>query len=561
LRALEPGRYHNTRVHRALEVLDEADADLQERLPSRLRSRTGAFISLFGDVTDTWFEGHGPALACPGIDKEGLYRKRIGIAMLCEQRGFPLRWKTLPGDYQDPKALTELAASLSEAGWAADLPVVMDRSMGRASSVAFLEGTGLRYLTALPVDEFATCGASIPWEPFAALEPMGGEENTARDVAAAAEIARTAGLTRVRDDRWVLDLRVFEKNQSTATAEPTGPSRAVLAVRLAQALQNPTRSTAEVAAQKGMSPRVIRRYRRLWSLDEHLQARVLTGEADSLSVHDLMKIADLPSGDQPAALEDALATKSRRLVPRKNHPEAEPFRVRGVVHFNPERFVEQRLAAAGRCRDLDAIVAQLNEKLGRPGSRATNEVALRTVADFLRRNHLAEVFTARIEPLPDGTRRLLVERDDEAWARLRRFHGFNLFVAHPELPHTAAELVALYFEKDAIEKDFQVIKSALGLRPVRHRTDPKVRAHVTLCVLALLLTRLLEHHIRAAGRRRTAASALNLLSACHLNLADQDGVTFYTVTAPSPDQRDLLTALDLLDLTDDLQVAKLITPR
>jgi len=47
------------------------------------------------------------------------------------------------------------------------------------------------------------------------------------------------------------------------------------------------------------------------------------------------------------------------------------------------------------------------------------------------------------------------------------------------------ELCRTYRAKDAVETDFQVIKSLIKLRPVRHRTDAKVRAHVTLCMLAL----------------------------------------------------------------------------
>ena len=62
-------------------------------------------------------------------------------------------------------------------------------------------------------------------------------------------------------------------------------------------------------------------------------------------------------------------------------------------------------------------------------------------------------------------------------------------VSHPEVEGTASDRVERYFSKDVIEKDFESIKSVLKLRPVRHRTDPKLRAHVCICVLALLLTR------------------------------------------------------------------------
>lgn len=561
LMAMEPGRYNNTRVHRALDVLDEAEGYLQERLPNKLLSRCGAFINLFGDVTDTWFEGHGPEMAKRGRDKEGLYRRRVGIAMLCDQRGLPLRWKTLPGDYDDDKALTDLAAGLAKEDWAAGIPVIMDRSMGRASSVAFLESTGLRFLTAVPADEFGTSGASIPWEAFAGLEPVGSEASFDQDVSDAEAVAAAVGMLRVRRDRWVLDLDVFEKKHKSSSARPVGTSRVVVALRHAQAVRDPGRPISEIAKEKGLCTRSLRNYRLLCRIEGHIQARILGGEADALTIGDLHQIADLHPDAQSDAFERALASRKKALVPRSCHPAAESLHVRGVVHFNPERFVEERRSESARLRDLDQMITQFNAKLCRADCRVSDRVVLRTVDDFLRRNSLAEVFTIQIETAQDGSRRLLPQKNEEAWARHRRFHGFNLFVAHRDLPQTAAELVALYFAKDAVEKDFQLIKSALALRPVRHRTDPKVRAHVTLCVLALLLSRLLERRIKAAGRRRTAASAIDLLDSCHLNLTDHDGDSLYTVTRPTPDQLDLLTALGFQELTDDLNVAQFITPR
>lgn len=54
----------------------------------------------------------------------------------------------------------------------------------------------------------------------------------------------------------------------------------------------------------------------------------------------------------------------------------------------------------------------------------------------------------------------------------------------------------MYREKDIVEKDFQVIKSVLEIRPIRHRSDEKVKAHVTICMLALLLERILRKNLK-----------------------------------------------------------------
>jgi hypothetical protein len=157
---------------------------------------------------------------------------------------------------------------------------------------------------------------------------------------------------------------------------------------------------------------------------------------------------------------------------------------------------------------------------------------------------------------------LVLTRNDEEWKRRRRLDGFAVLVAHPGLRQSAEELVQLYFSKDIVEKDFQLIKSELDLRPVRHRTDPKVRAHVSLCMLALLLQRSLEHDLTEGGLPVTAVAATQMLSTCHLNRVHPDGAQpYYTVTATTPEQRELIVALGLEHLVDDDAVEAILRPR
>lgn len=51
-----------------------------------------------------------------------------------------------------------------------------------------------------------------------------------------------------------------------------------------------------------------------------------------------------------------------------------------------------------------------------------------------------------------------------------------------------------------------------------------VRAHVTLCVLALLLQRVLEGRLAAAGRPITTAACLETLATCRLSRYEPNGV-------------------------------------
>jgi len=59
----------------------------------------------------------------------------------------------------------------------------------------------------------------------------------------------------------------------------------------------------------------------------------------------------------------------------------------------------------------------------------------------------------------------------------------------------AAKVVATYKSLARVERDFRSIKSIdLDLRPIHHRTETRVRAHVFICMLAAYLT----WHLRQA---------------------------------------------------------------
>ena len=133
-----------------------------------------------------------------------------------------------------------------------------------------------------------------------------------------------------------------------------------------------------------------------------------------------------------------------------------------------------------------------------------------------------------------------------------------MIVAYPEAEQSAAELCHLYRAKDEVEQGFRVIKSVVKLRPVFHQTEAKVRAHVTLCMLALALERTLTRRLKSTS----AQMALEILSTCSLNrFEDRKHRSHYLTTTPDPQQRALLRELKLEHLVDDTLLAERLRPR
>lgn len=69
-------------------------------------------------------------------------------------------------------------------------------------------------------------------------------------------------------------------------------------------------------------------------------------------------------------------------------------------------------------------------------------------------------------------------------------------------PHISIEDAALgYKNLLEAERGFRDLKSNLLLRPVFHRPEHRIRAHVVICWLALLLTRVAERRTGLTWRR------------------------------------------------------------
>ena len=84
------------------------------------------------------------------------------------------------------------------------------------------------------------------------------------------------------------------------------------------------------------------------------------------------------------------------------------------------------------------------------------------------------------------------------------------------------------------------MKQVIDLRPVYHRREDRIRAHVILCWLALLLARIAEN---AAGRTwpDCAASSTRI----HVGTFTGPAGTFHQRTELTRPQRDILKALEI----------------
>ena len=113
---------------------------------------------------------------------------------------------------------------------------------------------------------------------------------------------------------------------------------------------------------------------------------------------------------------------------------------------------------------------------------------------------------------------------------------------------SAVEAVAAYKELNEVERGFSHLKGLLELRPVYHRNDKRVQAHVFVAALALLVDRALEKSLRAAGSKLSspfAWQALEMVRCVEVELGERRKTC---VTRGNQHVTEVLRALGIAEL-------------
>ena len=187
------------------------------------------------------------------------------------------------------------------------------------------------------------------------------------------------------------------------------------------------------------------------------------------------------------AREKAKPPKTRVQEVASNKPGVRVF----VVHSDERAEFEraQRVKAMGRvCTRLQGLEQRI--KKGR--LKAPEKVGA-AVARILACNHGHRYYGWSYE---DGVFRFF--EHPVHFTREQAYEG--KYVVQTEEPNlSAVEAVRLYKELSEVERAFANLKDVIDLRPIYHRTDHRVQAHIFVAALAFLLHRAIEKELKAAG--------------------------------------------------------------
>ena len=235
--------------------------------------------------------------------------------------------------------------------------------------------------------------------------------------------------------------------------------------------------------------------------------------------------------------EQALARQGRYRVVKDNLRVKEvrvgdgDAAVRYVVCHNPAEAERDRARRQTRIERIEAELARLAEHRQRANSAQEREAHLR--GECALRDH--PTLSRYLRQTKAG--RLSLDRAKIA-AEQRLDGKYLLTTSDPAL---SAEDVALsYKQLMEAERSFRDLKGTMLLRPVFHRTDDRIRAHVLVCFLALVLVRLAE--TRTGETWRTLRAELGQIRHGHFRSSEGD---FTQTSELTRRQRDLHAALGI----------------
>ncbi|KAF5292570.1 hypothetical protein FQR65_LT20266 [Abscondita terminalis] len=256
----------------------------------------------------------------------------------------------------------------------------------------------------------------------------------------------------------------------------------------------------------------------------HIRRLVVVADRGLLSLDNIEALSKLRMpGDR--ALEFILAVPGRRygefadiLAPMTarasclQHETIEEVQWQGlrlVVAHNPQQASEQTAQRQVRIAQLqqradelarkldaqDAGKAHRGRKLSDSGAKARffHEVSDARLARIIQVDLKSDLFTYTI--------------DEAALARAQCMDGKLLLVSNvPDLkPH---EMLQRYKALADIERGFRVLKSEIEIAPVFHRLPERIRAHASICFMALILYRVMRQRLRLAGSALSPEAAL-----------------------------------------------------
>jgi hypothetical protein len=462
-------RWYRTLDHLILNK-DDIEVGLYQRLRDLFEFEPELVLY---DLTSTYFEGHGPAMARHGHSRDDKPRNVqvvVGVVMVA---GWPIAHHVWAGNTRDVTTVPEVLWDLAQRFRFRRVVFVGDRGMVSEKNLGMLRGEAAG-------TEAAGRGAA---------EARRKEEDSAKTVVCEEPLGE-------------------EREASVSTGAPR--------VTVAEATRELKRLQVTCGYLLGM---VRRRNPEVEKLIDRVKEDAWIDCPGGINAQEKTptprtRVQEVP-GDRAGVRCFVIDSDERREYEQRQR-EKTMRRAREALAK-----VEQRVAL-GRLKDPAKIGAAVERALQR---------------------HYGYRYYAW--ELKDGT--LHITEHPVRLAQEKKYEGKYLLQTD-QIEITAAEAVQQYKQLAEVERAFRTVKDPLSLRPIHHRAEHRVRAHIFVAALAFLLDRLLERRLKASQTNLSTGDAWSALETIRHVTFRVQGEHRTGVTPGSSRARQVLKALAITDL-------------
>jgi len=226
---------------------------------------------------------------------------------------------------------------------------------------------------------------------------------------------------------------------------------------------------------------------------------------------------------------------------------------RGLVVLSGPMRTAHRQTRAKKLWALNHALWQVRTKIGQPRYRTVACVQRRANTQ-LKRSPAGKFMWAQAYADEDGQVHLRWGMDRYALWKADQRDGRYLLVTN-DWSLSPEQMLALYRQKDGVEKRFTVSKSDLKVSPVYLHKDERIEAMLLINMLALLAYSLLERQVRHNGLQMTTRRIIHKLESLDvIETQCWDGSRLCRLVPVDEEQAALLVALQQV-------LAKLVIPR
>lgn len=180
-----------------------------------------------------------------------------------------------------------------------------------------------------------------------------------------------------------------------------------------------------------------------------------------------------------------------------------------IICYNQYTAEKAKQTRDGKLAKLETFIAETKEKhAGETEQKAIQKVRDTLLAKLVQ-SHARKYFDCKVK---DGIAELF-PRNQAVVDREEYMDGMWVVRSNTK-DLTAEQLITTYKDLKTIEASFRVMKDVIELRPMYHHKDERVKGHVFICVLAFLVTKILEQKtgqtIKMLREKYTSAVAIQI---------------------------------------------------